>query len=317
MIYIFFASVLSLIVLVLLLKTPMGNLAVDQPNERSLHSKPVPRTGGLAIMIPVVLTWLITGISQVWVWLPVLLMGVSLLDDIFDLSVLTRVIIQAVVCAVFIKLQIIDTSWMELSILLLALVWGTNLYNFMDGSDGLAGGMALIGFGSYAFAAYMSGNLQVATMCAVICGASLAFLVFNFHPARIFMGDVGSVPLGFLAGAIGVYGWKIELWPVWFPLLVFSPFIVDASVTLIKRLLQRECFWKAHRDHYYQRLVRMGWGHCKTAIAEYVLMLFVGSTAVWLASKSSSVIIVSLAAWIMVYGILMTVIDSKWRVTST
>lgn len=268
-------------------------------------------------MISVFITWLYMGVSQVWIWVPGLLVGVSLLDDIYDLSVIKRVIVQVVACLIFIKMQITGTSWAESAILLLAMVWVTNLYNFMDGSDGLAGGMTLFGFGAYAVAAYIPGDMQVAVMSAVVSSASLAFLMFNFHPAKIFMGDAGSVPLGFLAGAIGIYGWKIELWPVWFPMLVFSPFIVDATVTLIKRLIKRESFWKAHRDHYYQRLVRMEWGHSKTAIAEYVLMLLVAVSAVALTNKSLLVISFSLGAWITVYAILMFAIDCKWRIKSS
>lgn len=316
MINFLFAFVLSLVTLVLLLKTPLGNLALDQPNERSLHSQPVSRTGGLAIMIPVLIMWLFIGASKAWIWIPALLLGVSLLDDIYSLSVLKRLGVQVFASFIFIKLQIPNIPWLEFLIILLATIWITNLYNFMDGSDGLAGGMTLFGFGAYAVTAYSGENTQLAVMCAVVSSASLAFLIFNFYPAKIFMGDAGSIPLGFLAGAIGIYGWKIELWPVWFPVLVFSPFIVDATATLIKRLIKRESFWKAHRDHYYQRLVRMEWGHGKTAITEYVLMLLVAVSAVALTNKSLLVISFSLGAWIAVYAILMLAIDCKWRIKS-
>jgi hypothetical protein len=96
------------------------------------------------------------------------------------------------------------------------------------------------------------------------------FLLLNFSPARVFMGDAGSVPLGFLAGGIGIAGWRTVSWPAWFPLLVFSPFVVDASVTLARRMfMRRERFWHPHREHYYQRLVRMGWSHRRLALTEY------------------------------------------------
>ena len=143
----------------------------------------------------------------------------------------------------------------------------------MDGSDGLAGGMALIGFGAYAVAAQLAGDQPLAVLSLALCAASAAFLLYNFHPARIFMGDVGSVPLGFLAGALGLAGWANDVWPLWFPLLVFAPFMCDATLTLLKRLLRRERVWQAHREHYYQRLVRMGFGHRGTAWIEYAAML--------------------------------------------
>jgi UDP-N-acetylmuramyl pentapeptide phosphotransferase/UDP-N-acetylglucosamine-1-phosphate transferase len=155
---------------------------------------------------------------------------------------------------------------------LLAIVWYTNLYNFMDGSDGLAGGMAVIGFGAYAIAAQLSGASPFAALCAAVAAAAAGFLVFNFPPARLFMGDAGSVPLGFLAGALGVVGWSRGYWPIWCPLLAFAPFVCDATLTLLRRALRRERVWQAHRDHYYQRLVRMGFGHRGTALIEYSVM---------------------------------------------
>ena len=95
------------------------------------------------------------------------------------------------------------------------------------------------------------------------------------------MGDAGSITLGFLAAAFGVWGWQQGDWPFWFPLLVFSPFVADATMTLFNRMRQGEKITQAHRSHYYQRLVQMGWGHRKTAVVEYVLMFFAGISALW------------------------------------
>src|SRR5262249_53435950 len=146
-----------------------------------------------------------------------------------------------------------------------ATAWMINLYNFMDGSDGLAGGMAAIGFGCYGIAALAGGDYLCATINLVVAASALGFLCFNFSPARLFMGDVGSVSLGFLAAVLDVVGWLRGDWPVWFGIVVFSPFIVDATVTLFKRALRGARVWEAHREHYYQRLVQSGWGHRKTA----------------------------------------------------
>jgi len=155
----------------------------------------------------------------------------------------------------------------------LGIAWLTNLYNFMDGSDGLAGGMTVIGFAAYAVAAAWAEEPELATTCLCIAAAAAAFLVFNFPPARIFLGDVGSIPIGFLAGALGVVGWNDEAWPLWFPLVVFAPFVADATTTLARRLVRRERVWQAHRDHYYQRMVRSGLGHRGTALIAYGLMV--------------------------------------------
>jgi UDP-N-acetylmuramyl pentapeptide phosphotransferase/UDP-N-acetylglucosamine-1-phosphate transferase len=104
-------------------------------------------------------------------------------------------------------------------------------------------------------------------------------LIHNFHPARIFLGDVGSVPLGFLAGALGIVGWNSDAWPLWFPVLVFGPFIGDATVTLLRRAFRGQAVWRAHREHYYQRMVRMGFGHRGTAIIGYAAMTVCAAAA--------------------------------------
>src|SRR6185312_12884493 len=106
--------------------------------------------------------------------------------------------------------------------------------------NGLAGGMTVVGFGAYAIAAHAQSAGDLAMAASAIAGAALGFLGWNFDPARIFLGDAGSVTLGFLAAAIGFLGWQREVWPVWFPLLVFSPFILDATVTLLVRMRRGE-----------------------------------------------------------------------------
>ena len=131
----------------------------------------------------------------------------------------------------------------------------------------------------FAGAAALAGQSALALVCAGIAAAAAGFLCFNFHPARIFMGDVGSVPLGFTAGALGLVGWRSGAWPLWFPLLVFAPFILDATVTLLRRALRGEKVWQAHRSHYYQRMVQMGLGHRGTALRAYGLMAGCGAAA--------------------------------------
>ena len=212
------------------------------------------------------------------------------------------------VAAAFLALAAGGLEAFPFVVLALAIAWYANLYNFMDGSDGLAGGMAVIGFGAYALAAAAAGETVLATSSAVVASASLAFLVFNFPPARIFMGDVGSVPLGFLAGALGVLGWHAGAWPLWFPVAVFAPFVCDATLTLAKRLARRERVWRAHRDHYYQRLVRMGFGHRGTAWIEYAAMtgcagaaLYARQETVWVQTATlalATAVLVAIAAWV-------------------
>ncbi len=311
--YLLISFFISLFAILLILKTPIANFALDKPNQRSLHVKLTPRTGGLAIMMGVLISWLLLPINWLWVLFPFCLMLISLLDDIYHLSVKWRLLIQLVLNAAFILVMLPYQAWWLMALLMLLMTWMTNLYNFMDGSDGLAGGMGLFGFAAYALAAYLSGSMQIALMCACVTSACLAFLLFNFHPAKIFMGDSGSIPLGFLAGAIGLFGWQRAIWPAWFPLLVFSPFIVDATTTLLKRLLKREKIWLAHKSHYYQRLVQLGWGHRNTAIAEYLLMFCAAISAILFTKQPMQMIVFGILCWALVYYQLMHLIDRRWQ----
>jgi UDP-N-acetylmuramyl pentapeptide phosphotransferase/UDP-N-acetylglucosamine-1-phosphate transferase len=195
----------------------------------------------------------------------------------------------------------------------MGIMWVTNLYNFMDGSDGLAGGMTVFGFSFLGTGAWMSGDDALLIECAIVAAAGAAFLPFNFPPARLFMGDAGSVPIGFLAAVLSLAGWRDGDWPFWFPVAVFSPFIVDATLTLLKRAGARERIWEAHNKHYYQRLVRMGWGHGRTALAEYALMLACGTAALWALREPLYLQLSALLGLVALHAALALWVDSAWR----
>jgi UDP-N-acetylmuramyl pentapeptide phosphotransferase/UDP-N-acetylglucosamine-1-phosphate transferase len=263
----------SLAILRLLLAR-FASFALDRPNERSLHERPVPRTGGIAVLVGAAVA---LGFGAAPLWLPALiasaLAALSFIDDLAHMPTGVRLAAHLASASIVVWYLLSPMNALALIVFALALTWTTNLYNFMDGSDGLAGGMGLIGFGAYAAAAWLAGEQSLAALSFALCTACGAFLLYNFHPARIFLGDVGSVPLGFLSGALGLAGWVSDAWPLWFPALVFAPFMCDATLTLLRRVIRCERVWKAHRDHYYQRLVRMGFGHKTTAWIEYTMML--------------------------------------------
>jgi len=296
-----------------LLKGRAYRIALDHPNPRSLHSTPVPRSGGLGLMFGVLAAWPLLPLPVLlWVGIGLLLM-VSFLEDVYGVPLPWRLIAQFLAAGGLAAATLYNGFGLPLVIFaIFVTVWMTNLYNFMDGSDGLAGGMALFGFFFYGFAAWLAGNEAFAVVNFCVAAAAAAFLIFNFHPARVFMGDAGSIPLGFLAAALGMMGWARGDWPMWFPPLVFSPFIVDASVTLLKRLARREKFWQAHRGHYYQRLVQIGWGHRKTAWFEYALMLAAGASALWAMRQESSLQFALLVCWGIFYMLTMIIFDRHW-----
>jgi UDP-N-acetylmuramyl pentapeptide phosphotransferase/UDP-N-acetylglucosamine-1-phosphate transferase len=298
-------------VILTLLRRP-GWLPLDRPNERSLHATPTPRIGGLGIVAGVVLAFLLIRAEP----LAALVAGlalVSFIDDRRHVPIVLRFGAHALAAVIFILVLDPHVHPLWQGALVLAVVWMTNLYNFMDGSDGLAGGMALFGFGAYALGAWLAGDVVMAVAAGAVAAAALTFLAFNFPPAKVFMGDAGSIPLGFLAAALGLIGWHAGNWPLWFPMLVFSPFIVDATVTLARRVLRGERFWHAHRTHYYQRLVQLGWGHRNTALAEYALMAGCGAGALWALGQQPSAQLSLAAGAALVYVVLTVLVDLAWR----
>jgi len=306
------AFAVSLCAAAVLLKG-FGARALDRPNERSLHERPVPRTGGIALAAGVGAA-LVFGAGELWLQmtLALALAVVSFIDDVAVLPVLARLAAHFAAAAALVWYVLSPMQPLELALLVLVVVWMTNLYNFMDGADGLAGGMALAGFSAYAFAAHLAGQVERAMICAAVAAAALAFLVFNFHPARLFLGDVGSIPLGFLSAALGITGWRDDAWPLWFPLLVFAPFVGDATLTLLKRLLRRERVWRAHREHYYQRLVRMGLGHRRTALIAYVLMALCAAAALVGRAQPPAVQATVFAGTTILLAAVAIWVDVKW-----
>ena len=307
------AAAVSYVLIAWMLTSKRLALPLDRPNERSLHSTPVPRTGGLGIMAGTTAGLALAGYDSLVLLLAIALAGVSFLDDRRGLPIALRFGAHAIAAAIFALVCLPASAFLAMALFTLATMWMINLYNFMDGSDGLAGGMALFGFGAYAAGAWLGDAPAVASAAASVAAAAGAFLLFNYHPARIFMGDVGSVPLGFLAAAMGLLGWQDGLWPLWFPVLVFSPFVVDASVTLTRRMLRGERFWQAHKSHYYQRLVQLGWGHRKTALAEYALMGGCGLLALAARTAPEATQAAALGLAAAVYVVLALSVDRVWH----
>jgi UDP-N-acetylmuramyl pentapeptide phosphotransferase/UDP-N-acetylglucosamine-1-phosphate transferase len=301
---------------------------LDHPNARSLHQQPVPRTGGLTllagIMVGLLLMMPATAGAAIQV-LGFILAGlvpltlVSILDDRASISARWRILVHlwaavSLLIAGFAPngldlpgFACILPTWIAISLTILFTVWMINLYNFMDGMDGFAGGMAVIGFATLAWLGRADAGF--AAVCLTVAAASAGFLIHNFPPAKIFLGDTGSTTLGFLAAACSLWGSKAGLFPLWTALLIFSPFSVDATVTLLRRLWRGEKIWEAHRSHYYQRLVLLGWGHRRTVLAEYALMLACAGSAL-LAVQLPPVGQAALAgSWIVIYALLMATVS--------
>ncbi len=315
------AFALSALMVAVLMRVA-ARLPHDRPGIRSLHDVPVPRVGGLAIwagFLPVALILPDPVASgRVWLvaWLAVV--GVSLADDWRGVHPVVRLVIQtlaaAAVAGTLLRGDAAVLSTPELvaavAAATLAIVWSANLFNFMDGSDGLAAAMAVCGFAAYGVAARRAGVAEQTYVA--LAAASLPFLAMNLPPARTFMGDVGAVPLGFLAAYFGFAGCRAGDWPAWFPLLVFLPFVADASLTLAQRLLRGERAWMAHKSHYYQRLHQLGAGHRGTLLVYFGLMAGTGATALAALAFGPAYGWGALAAWVAAITAFFARIDYHW-----
>jgi len=266
---------------------------MDVPNERSSHSRPTPRMGGVPMVGAAILAiggWVLftAGGKLPWKGLPHALLfalAMSILgfvDDVRDLSPLVRFLFQAAsatfalwtlvppIPALFLGGWVIsNVVWIPVGVLFA--VWMLNLYNFMDGIDGLAGGEAALAssFFFVVFAWYGEPGWAVANL--VVAASSMGFLVHNWPPARIFMGDAGSAFLGAFYGMQSVVAALSTAVPFLVLVLPFANFILDTTFTLIRRILTGEKWYQAHRSHFYQRMVGLGMSHGKVTSIELLV----------------------------------------------
>lgn len=304
-------------VAIALLRRHARRLPRDTPNARSLHERDVPRAGGLAILAGILVAALIApprvpGSGSIWLVAVAAVAAVSFADDVRGVAPGLRLVVQ-LAAAMIVVVQMLDVAVAPVAALAVtfAIVWGANLFNFMDGSDGLAASMAVVGFSAYAVAAAQAGAAWLPH--AAIAAAVLPFLAVNRPRASMFMGDVGAVPLGFLAAALGIAGIVQGSWPAWFPALVFLPFLADATLTLAGRAFRGEPVWQAHRFHFYQRLNTLGAGHRGTLAVYAGLMLACATFALAtliLAPRHGQL---ALAAALAVHLMGFALIDYHWR----
>lgn len=258
---------------------------LDTPNRRSSHGQPIPRGGGIAVLAvagPMIaaLVWLYRpGDTVSWMVLggALAVAVVSGLDDLRGVAVAARLSVHVACVAVvlafipgkFTLFQGLVPLALDRLFAGLAWIWFMNLFNFMDGIDGLAGvETASIGFGVFVLAALIGVQggpaATVAGLAGLILGAAACgFLVLNWHPARVFLGDVGAVPLGFLLGWLLM---TLAMWGYWVAALTLPAYyLADASITIAARARRGEKIWQAHAGHFYQRAVRHGWSHARVA----------------------------------------------------
>ena len=258
---------------------------LDIPNGRSSHAVPTPRGGGLSIVVAflgIVLWFAYRGdisasLGRALIGGGLAVAGVGFLDDHFPVPARLRLLVHFVAAGWALwQLNGIgplhlgaiswDWGWVGQIVSLVGLVWMINLYNFMDGIDGLAGLEALCASASGGLLLVWSGLGGLAGGTLALAGASAGFLVWNWPPAKIFMGDVGSGFLGFVFGVLAIASAKERPWLLWPWLILLSVFIVDSTVTLIRRLFTGARWYEAHCSHAYQHAARRWSSHSKITL---------------------------------------------------
>jgi Fuc2NAc and GlcNAc transferase len=245
---------------------------LDVPGDRHSHTVTTPRGGGLGIVAALLLaSWIFPApvdVPEFWTYclLPgfVVLAVIGFMDDRRSLSALFRFFVQ--LAASFWLLVCFSRSGMEVSIWVwllgpFFLVWMTNLYNFMDGSNGMAATQGVFAGLVLAGLFWFTGNVPAAMVSAAIAVACLGFLPLNIGKARVFMGDVGSISLGYLLAAMMIYGVLHQDFSVAVAWLVMLVFLCDSTLTLLTRVIRRERWYTPHKQHIYQRLIADGWSH--------------------------------------------------------
>jgi len=255
---------------------------ISHPGERQSHEVPTPTGGGLGIIFSIVVASV--GIQFVMplpgFWWQNMLPGILLLviigwrDDRIPVSYMIRLLVQLIV-----SLWLLGFGWSQLSMsgigwfagTVVTMVWVMNLYNFMDGSNGMAGFQGVFTGLLLAVFFQASENYAMALLSLSVAAACAGFLPLNFPRARVFMGDVASVPLGFIFASFAVYGVQTGSLSLPLSILILSVFIVDATLTLFARVLSGEQWYTAHTQHVYQRLIISGWSHSQVLIAYQVI----------------------------------------------
>lgn len=276
------------LVLSRLLVHHFGRRLLDTPNIRSSHQTPTPRGGGIAMAAGVVITALIAlALGHIspnviyWLIIPSGLMAIlGICDDLFNLNIAIRLAIQFLLAGAGIYLIGFQNEWsvfiqlMVTGVMILFVVWMTNLYNFMDGINGLAALEAISICASMALIYWLQAtNTEIVYLLIIISASVCGFLYWNFPKAKLFMGDAGSLFLGFSFGLLAIESSSedFRILSAW--LIMLGVFIVDASYTLFYRLVTRQAIHQAHRTHAYQKFAVKSKSHTFTTLAVVAINL--------------------------------------------
>lgn len=279
----------------------LDNRLLDIPNERSSHSQPTPRGGGVAFVFVFLFMIILSYIQgSLQISLTLALLGGGLLvaaagwiDDRKGLSHKVRLLLHSIAAAwalfwlggmpnMNIGFMQIHLGWIGNVLALLGIVWMTNLYNFMDGIDGLAGGEAITVAAIAGFLLVITDSYDLALSCFILFFSVSGFLVWNWPPAKIFMGDVGSGFLGYVFAVLMLSHKAPYSLPLLGWLILLGVFIIDATVTLIWRITKGHKWYEPHRTHVYQLAIQTGYTHRQVTLVVMGINMLLALIAIYI-----------------------------------
>ncbi|WP_035571039.1 glycosyltransferase family 4 protein [Halonatronum saccharophilum] len=296
--------------------------AVDYPNKRRINREPIPSLGGLAIYFGVVVALVLMGLSHKFLGVIVggtLIVILGLLDDLYELraswKLLGQIIISLVVILLGIRIQFISNPFggmyylglLSIPITLFWLIGVINIINLIDGMDGLAGGVTIIASITLAIFALQQGQTFTLILTLALVGGTLGFLRYNFNPAQIFMGDTGSMFLGFMLAVISITGTlkTVTFWTLLIPTLALGVPIFDALFAILRRKLSGKPIFEADKGHLHHKLLDLGLSQVEAVFIVYLICVFLGMVAIGIsgANLAETLFLVLSSVGFMVIGI--------------
>lgn len=313
------ALIMSYLLTPIVIKIAHHVNAIDVPkDDRRVHKKPIPRLGGLGIFISVILCLMF------FVHLPeekilsimvggMVIVFVGFIDDIKPLDAKYKFLVQILAAVIVIyggirirtfqplfsgASQIVFSNLFSYIITVFWIVGITNTINFIDGLDGLTGGISTISALTMTYIALYNGRIEVAVISVILAAACLGFLPFNFNPARIFMGDTGSLFIGFMLSVISIEGTikSAALLTVITPILALGIPIFDTSFAIVRRLKNGVAPWKPDKGHLHHRILELGYGQKKTVLSLYLINILFAASVVFIMNKQFLELSMSLTA---------------------
>lgn len=331
----FFAALVTVLILTpFVIKFAIWFGAVDKPNARKVHEKLMPRLGGLAIFIGVIAGYVAGGLYDQKVTTisvgAVLIIIIGILDDKYELSAKTKfagqLLVAFLILASGLKIDLVTIPYVgsyELGLWSypLTVFWIvaiTNAINLIDGLDGLSAGVSAIGIATIAIMALLAGKVLIFTLSLILLGSIIGFLFYNFHPAKIFMGDTGALFLGYsisILSLLGLYK-SVTLFSFLVPIIILGVPVFDTTFAIIRRIVNKKPISAPDKSHLHHRLLALGLSHRNTVLAIYAFGILFSASAVILSESTlwgSIFIIFGLLIVVEVIAEVVGIVHVKYR----